>query len=96
MTDVTLKPIKGTEKSAHQQVIVDGQVIGEVWRKKTSTVVSKLMQPIRSEMKWRWFGSRTGDSTVIGGTRRSFAGYGFAKKESVIEEMRQAPQPESK
>lgn len=40
-----LTKVSGSEKSAHQQVHVGENAIGEIWREKVKVVVSKITAP---------------------------------------------------
>lgn len=44
---IEFKKIPSSPKAAHQNVALDGSVIGEIWREKVSVVVSKLTEPRR-------------------------------------------------
>ncbi|QMI49986.1 hypothetical protein [Burkholderia sp. MBR-1] len=83
---VTLKAIARTEKSAHQQVRAGQAEIGEIWREQVSVVVSKLAEPRRMGMKWRWFAKQFGSGATLGrGTRAAMLlGPGFNSRNEAI------------
>ncbi|MFC0698066.1 hypothetical protein [Paraburkholderia humisilvae] len=78
--------IAGSKKSAHQQVHLGEQVIGEIWREKVNVVVSKVTAPRVMAERWRWFGKQAGVATVLGrGTRAAMlVGPGFKTRDAVI------------
>lgn len=45
-----LTRVAGSEKSAHQQVHVGENTVGEIWREKVKVVVSKLTAPRVTEI----------------------------------------------
>lgn len=87
MSIVSYKKVKGSTKSAHQQVEIDDQVVGEVWREQTRVIVSKLREPIRDGMKWRWFATVEGHTTVLGRKRESLIGPGYPSKDKAVDAM---------
>jgi len=84
--EFTLKSVPGSKKPAHQLVRTGENVIGEIWREQVNVVVSKLTEPRRMAMKWRWFAKPTGGSTTLGrGTRAAMVlGPGFKGKDLAI------------
>lgn len=90
MSIVSYKTVKGSAKSAHQNVEINDQVVGEVWREQARVIVSKLSQPLRQEMKWRWFARIDGEAKVLGREGRTLAGPGFASKDKAADAMEAA------
>ncbi|WP_372527487.1 hypothetical protein [Piscinibacter sp.] len=76
--NTTYAPLRGSGRSNHQQVLVHGKPVGEVWREGVIIPKSKARNP----MKWRWFARASNDDTVLGrGTRHALVlGAGFASK----------------
>jgi len=87
MSLLLYKTVKGSAKSAHQQVESNDRVIGEVWREQSRVIVSKLSQPLRQEMKWRWFARVNGDAKILGREGRDLVGPGFASKVKAVDAM---------
>src|SRR5690242_3209116 len=81
--------IKPSDKSAHQRVEINDRPAGEVWREQVNVVVSKLTEPRRMALKWRWFARCAGDSQILGrGTRAAvLLGPGFASKGKAAERL---------
>lgn len=92
MAIISYSKVKGSDKSAHQYVEIDDQRAGEVWREQVNVVVSKLTEPRRMALKWRWFAKAEGDSNVLGrGTRAAMIlGPGFASKDKAVDELSNA------
>ncbi len=89
---VNFKSVKGSAKSAHQTVIVDDGLVGEVWREQVNAVVSKLTAPRQTALKWRWFARRHGAADTLGrGTRAAMLfGPGFKSKDAAIDALLRA------
>jgi hypothetical protein len=83
---VTLEKASQSDKSAHQLVYAGDAEVGEVWREQVSVVVSKLTEPRRMGLKWRWFAKQAGGSSTLGrGTRAAMLlGPGFKTKDEAI------------
>ena len=81
--------VKPSEKPAHQQVKINDRVAGEIWREKVQVTVSKLTQPRRTALKWRWFARCSGETTILGrGTRAALLlGAGFPSKAEAAEKL---------
>lgn len=81
-----LTKVAGSEKSAHQQVHVGENAIGEIWREKVKVVVSKITAPRVTAERWRWFAKQVGSTIVLGrGTRAAMLlGPGFKTKDNAI------------
>jgi len=58
----TYTAVRGSGRSNHQQVLVRGKPVGEVWRESVIIPKSKARNP----MKWRWFARASNDETVLG------------------------------
>lgn len=86
---INLKPVIGSAKSAHQVVTVDDSLTGEVWREQVNVVVSKLTEPTRTVLKWRWFAKLDGVPGTLGrGTRAAMLlGPGFKNKNVAIDAL---------
>lgn len=87
MSIVSFKTIKGSAKSAHQQIEINDQIVGEVWREQARVIVSKLSQPLRQEMRWRWFAKATCGGEVLGRGRTGLAGPGFPSKDKAVDAL---------
>lgn len=85
MTEILTK-VKKSEKSAYQRVQLPGVDIGEIWREQVHVVVSKLTEPRRMSVKWRWFARRAGSSEAHGRGARAalLLGAGFKSKDEAI------------
>lgn len=83
------KSIKPSAKSVHQRVEINDREAGEVWREQAHVVVSKLTEPRRMALKWRWFARCAGETTVLGrGTGASaLLGAGFPSKQKAAEQL---------
>lgn len=83
------KSVKSSKKSAHQRVEINDREAGEIWREQVQVVVSKLTEPRRMALKWRWFARCAGDTTVLGrGTRSAMLfGAGFSSKHKAAEKL---------
>lgn len=92
---INLKSIARSEKSAHHEVRAGEAGIGEIWREQVSVVVSKLTEPRRMGMKWRWFAKQAGSSVTLGrGTRAAMLlGPGFKSKDEAISALVAACNP---
>jgi hypothetical protein len=90
MSIISFKTVNGSAKSAHQQVEINDQIAGEVWREQARVIVSKLSEPLRQEMKWRWFGKVEGDTKVLGRDSKALVGPGFASKNKVVDALEAA------
>jgi hypothetical protein len=90
MTIVSYKTIKGSEKSAHQQVEVNDQIVGEVWREKARVIVSKLREPLRQDLRWRWFGKTAAGGNFVGRTGMGLAGPGYRNKDEATKALEAA------
>lgn len=86
------KSVAGSVKSAHQQVAIDGEKVGEIWREQVNVVVSKFTEPRRMGLKWRWFAKRSGDAGTLGrGTRVAMLmGPGFKNKDAATAALAEA------
>jgi hypothetical protein len=89
MSIISYKKVKNSTKSAHQQVEIDDQIVGEVWREQVRVIVSKLKEPLRQEMKWRWFATVDGHTMTLGRSRQSFAGAGYPSKDKAVDAMQE-------
>ncbi|WP_139176077.1 MULTISPECIES: hypothetical protein [unclassified Janthinobacterium] len=87
MSIIRFKPVKGSARFAHQQVEIDEKIVGEVWREQSRVIVSKLSQPLRQEIRWRWFGKGEGDTKTLGRDRQGLVGLGFTSKDKVVEAL---------
>lgn len=85
----SFKTVKPSEKSAHQLVEINDREAGEIWREQVSVVISKLAEPRRMGLKWRWFARCAGDTMVLGkGTRAAMLlGPGFKSKDKAVEQL---------
>jgi len=85
----SFKPVKPSEKSAHQRVEINDREAGEIWREQAHVVVSKLTEPRRLAKKWRWFARRSGEATVLGrGTQAAaLLGAGYSSKLKAAEQL---------
>ncbi len=85
----SFKTVKSSAKSAHQQVEINDREAGEVWRERVSVVVSKLTEPRKMALKWRWFARCVDDTQILGrGTRAAILlGAGFASKNKAAEQL---------
>lgn len=83
---LTMTRIPGSTKCAHQAVVVSDVDAGEVWREQVNVVVSKLTEPRRMALKWRWFAKRSGEAATLGrGTRAAMLlGPGFKTRDEAI------------
>lgn len=90
---ISLSKVAGSTKSAHQSVVVDDADAGEIWREQANVVVSKLTEPRRMAMKWRWFAKRCGETETLGrGTRAAMLlGPGFKSKDEALAALTSAP-----
>ncbi|MBR8029271.1 hypothetical protein KDX27_41660 [Burkholderia cenocepacia] len=81
-----LTRVAGSEKSAHQQVHVGENAVGEIWREKVKVVVSKLTVPRVTAERWRWFAKQAGSTITLGrGTRAAMLlGPVFKTKDEAI------------
>lgn len=81
-----LTKVAGSEKSAHQQVHVGENAVGEIWREKVKVVVSKFTAPRVTAERWRWFAKQAGSTITLGrGTRAAMLlGPGFKTKDEAI------------
>lgn len=79
--NLNFRTVPKSARAAHQVVSRDGQPLGEVWREQTRMVVSKLTEPRRVVVKWRWF-AKSRDGVPLGrGTRAAMLlGAGFKAK----------------
>lgn len=89
---ISLSKVPGSTKSAHQLVVVDDAEAGEIWREQARVVVSKLTEPRRMAIKWRWFAKRTGENDTLGRGNRAalLLGPGFKSKDEAIEALNSA------
>ncbi|KAB8048669.1 hypothetical protein GCN78_18160 [Janthinobacterium rivuli] len=87
MSIIRFKPVKGSTRFAHQQVEIDDKIVGEVWREQSRVIVSKLSQPLRQEMRWRWFGKGEDDTKIFGRDRQGLVGLGFTSKDKVVDAL---------
>lgn len=94
---INLRVVAGSVKSAHRIVIADDHEVGEIWREQVNVVVSKLAEPRRMAIKWRWFAKRVGETGTLGrGTRGALLlGPGFKSKDAVIDALTAAAVPTS-
>lgn len=78
-----------------QSVFIGNDPIGTVWRERVNVVVSKLTEPRKMAVKWRWFALETGGNQPLGrGTRSAMLlGAGFQTKSDALDAMRMAHQP---
>jgi hypothetical protein len=85
----TFKAVKDSPRAAHQQVLVDAAVVGEIWREQVHVTVSSLTQPRRTSLKWRWFARKQGATTTLGkGTRMAMLfGSGFKSKSEAVDQL---------
>lgn len=92
---INLRKVADSAKPAHQSVIVDDADAGEIWREQVNVVVSKLMEPRRMAVKWRWFAKRIGKTGTLGrGTRAAMLlGPGVKTRDEAIAELIAAPAP---
>lgn len=87
MSIVSYRTVKGSAKSAHQQVEINDRIAGEIWREQARVIVSKLSQPLRQEMRWRWFTKVEGSAEVLGRVRTGLAGPGFPSKGKAVDAL---------
>lgn len=92
MNDYNFSKVEGSTRDGHKHVTLDGKVVGEVWREQTHVVVSRLTEPRRTKLKWRWFSKLQGDPRIFGrGTRASMImGAGFVSRAEALGEMTKA------
>lgn len=77
MSYIVYDRIKGTDKGAHQYVVIDGIRIGEIWRQQ----VSRGTPDGRYVLKWRWFALSYRNSAQSEATSQlSSEGYGTKDK----------------
>jgi hypothetical protein len=77
MSYIVYVRIKGTDKGAHQYVIIGGVRIGEIWRQQVNQRTSRA----GNLMKWRWFALSYHKADQAGTLRRlSFEGFGTKDK----------------
>jgi len=81
----TYTALRGSGRAGHQQVLVGGKPVGEIWREAVSIPKSRARNP----MKWRWFARAAHDETVLGrGTRLALLmGAGFTSKNKATEAL---------
>lgn len=74
--------IKGSNKSAHQDVFINNQLLGQVWREQI-----KLRAECQEFLVWRWFAKSPGMTAVLGHAVRHSVmnGAGFISKEKAAE-----------
>lgn len=87
-----LKKVAGSDKSAHQHVLANEVVVGDIWREQVSVLVSKFTEPRRMAVRWRWFARPAGASGTLGrGTRAAMLfGPGFTSREEALSALAQA------
>lgn len=90
---INLKTVAGSTRSAHKTVVVDDEDAGEIWREQVQVVVSKITEPRRMDLKWRWFARRQGSTETLGrGTRAAMLfGPGFKTKDVALEALTEKP-----
>jgi len=83
------KSVKPSVKAAHQIVEINDREAGEIWREQVHVVVSKLTEPRRMALKWRWFARCIGTTTVFGkGTQKAMLiGAGYTSKHLAAEQL---------
>ena len=91
-TTVTLRKVLFNRDDGKYMVSVADQLIGEVWREQTLVVVSKLTEPERTSMRWRWFakwldGDNAGKVLTQGARRAMLMGAGFATRQEALREL---------
>lgn len=78
---ITLTPVKNSEKTAHSIVSVDDVNEGSIWREMVSIPDSKG----KVSKKWRWFAKCRDSNTIGRGTRLAVLfGPGFKTKDAAI------------
>ena len=92
MTIVCYSKVPGSTKSAHQYVDLNDQRAGEVWREQVTVTVSKLTEPRRTALKWRWFAKPEGESRILGRGDRAamLLGSGYASKDKATDALEKA------
>lgn len=91
----TFHSVKGSAKNREQAVRLGNQVLGTIWREQAQVIVSKLTEPRRSALKWRWFAKANGTSNTLGrGTRVAMLlGPGFKTKNAALSGLLEACPP---
>lgn len=86
------KTIKDSAKAMHQRVYSDAVEVGEIWRERVQVTVSKLTEPRRTALKWRWFAKPLGNTATLGkGTRAAMLfGAGYSSKDRAVEALIEA------
>lgn len=86
----TFKSVQGSTKVAHQLVMIDQEVVGEVWRENVHVVTSKLTEPRKMALKSRWFSRQDGFTVTLGkGTRVAMLlGAGFKSRAAAVDEIK--------
>ncbi|HIH2744918.1 TPA: hypothetical protein ACYLN4_000584 [Burkholderia lata] len=85
---ITLKTIRGSGKSSHQQVMDSDAVLGSVWREQVDFAVSKLTEPRRMAKRWRWFSQGEKGGVHGRGTRAALIfGPGYRSRNEAVDAL---------